>query len=84
MYSIYIAIVTVPISLFFILFGETICKKWMLKHRQSLNQCINKQKHFLTYKKLNPTSFIHDNLAIQSISSPEDMWANLVSYVTAK
>lgn len=45
---------------------------------------MNKQRHFLTYKKLNPTSFFHENLGIQSASSAEDMWSNLVSYVTAK
>lgn len=59
------AAATIPISFLFILFGETVSKKCILDHRSSIIESANKRKDFLTYKGLNPTTFIHDNLSIQ-------------------
>lgn len=33
---------------------------------------------------MNPTSFIHSSLVTYTVAGPEDIWANLVSYATAK
>lgn len=57
-----------------------------MKNRQSVTQQnLNKRKNLLTYKSLNPTSFIHDNLAVEvEETRGKDMWSKLVSYVAAK
>lgn len=59
------AAATVPITIFMILFAESISKRCILDHRGSIVDSINKKIDILTYKGLNPTTFIHDNLSIQ-------------------
>lgn len=56
-----------------------------------LNPAGNKAKYLISYKSLNPTSFIHDNLSSKAQSQgeagfkqPHNMWDKLVSYVAAK
>lgn len=77
-------IATIPITIIFILFGENIAKYFLLKYRKSINEPLEKKKKILTYKKLNPTSFLHDNVVSSHSVSADDIWANLVSYATAK
>ena len=80
-YTIYITAGTIPISILFILFGERIARKWIINHRQSVLDRMDKRKFFVTYKSLNPTTFIHGNLSSESLSN---MWDKLTSYAVAK